>query len=66
MVVDTNACGQLDNLLDEAAERQPTLRESLALLVEREVARKDERRIEMGSTARGERPRCIRAASRPA
>ena len=38
---------QLDNLLDEAAERKLTLRESLAMLVEREVSRKDERRIEM-------------------
>ena len=38
---------QLDNLLDEAAEKKLTLRESLAMLVEREVARKDERRIEM-------------------
>ena len=38
---------QLDNLLDEAAEKKLTLRESLAMLVEREVSRKDERRIEM-------------------
>ncbi len=38
---------QLDNLLDEAAEKKLTLREALALLVEREVSRKDERRIEM-------------------
>ena len=38
---------QLDNLLDEAAEKKLTLREALAMLVEREVARKDERRIEM-------------------
>ena len=38
---------QLDNLLDEAAQRKLTLRESLAMLVEREVSRKDERRIEM-------------------
>ena len=38
---------QLDNLLDEAAERKLTLREALALFVEREVARKDERRIGM-------------------
>ena len=33
--------------LDEAAERKLTLRESLAMLVEREVSRKDERRTEM-------------------
>jgi DNA replication protein DnaC len=38
---------QLDSLLDEAAKRQLSLREALAFLVEREVARKDERRIEM-------------------
>ena len=38
---------QLDNLLDEAAKRELSLREALAFLVEREIARKDERRIEM-------------------
>src|ERR1700751_4288926 len=38
---------QLDSLLDEAAKRELTLREALAFLVEREVARKDERRVEM-------------------
>ena len=38
---------QLDSLLDEAAQRELTLRETLALLCEREIARKDERRIEM-------------------
>ena len=38
---------QLDSLLDEAAKRELTLREALAFLVAREVARKDERRIEM-------------------
>src|SRR6201987_1128224 len=38
---------QLDSLLDEAAKRELNLREALAFLVEREVARKDERRIEM-------------------
>jgi len=38
---------QLDSLLDEAAKRELTLREALVFLVEREVARKDERRIEM-------------------
>jgi len=37
----------LDTLLDEAARRELTLRETLAFLVEREVARKDERRVEM-------------------
>lgn len=40
---------QLDTLLDEAARRELTLRETLALLCQREVARKDERRIEMAS-----------------
>lgn len=38
---------QLDTLLDEAAKRELSLREALALLLEREVARKDERRIDM-------------------
>lgn len=38
---------QLDGLLDEAARRDLTLREALALLCEREIARKDERRISM-------------------
>ena len=38
---------QLDSLLDEAAEKQLTLREAVAFLVGREVARKDERRLEM-------------------
>jgi len=40
---------QLDSLLDEAARRELTLREAVALLCEREVARKDERRIEMAT-----------------
>jgi len=38
---------QLDNLLDEAGRKDLTLREALAFLCEREVARKDERRVEM-------------------
>jgi DNA replication protein DnaC len=38
---------QLDSLLDEAAKRELSLREALAFLIEREIARKDERRIEM-------------------
>jgi len=38
---------QLDSLLDEASRGELTLRESLALLCEREIARKDSRRIEM-------------------
>jgi DNA replication protein DnaC len=38
---------QLDSLLDEAAKREVSLREALAFLVEREIARKNERRIAM-------------------
>src|SRR5918994_6534101 len=38
---------QLDSLLDEAAKRELTLRETLTLFCGREIARKDERRIEM-------------------
>lgn len=38
----------LDALLDEAARQDLTLRETLAFLCEREIARKDERRIAMG------------------
>ncbi len=38
---------QLDGLLDEAARGEMTLREALAFLCEREIARKDQRRIEM-------------------
>ena len=39
---------QLDSLLDEAAREQMTLREALLFLTEREVARRDTRRIQMG------------------
>lgn len=38
---------QLDTLLDEAARQDLTMRETLAFLCQREIARKDERRIEM-------------------
>jgi len=38
---------QIDSLVDEAARRELTIREALALFCEREIARKDERRIEM-------------------
>lgn len=38
---------QLDSLLDEAARSNLSTREALALLCEREIARKDHRRIEM-------------------
>jgi DNA replication protein DnaC len=40
---------QLDSLLDEAGRKELTLRETVAFLCQREVARKDERRIEMAS-----------------
>ena len=40
---------QLDTLLDEAARSDMTLREALAFLVKREIARRDERRITMAS-----------------
>ena len=39
---------QLDTMLDEAARQELTLRETLAFLCQREIARKDERRIQMG------------------
>ena len=39
---------QLDSLLDEATRGELTLREALTFLCEREIARKDQRRIEMG------------------
>jgi len=41
---------QLDTLLDEAARRDLNLREGLAFLCEAEVARKDQRRIRMGTS----------------
>jgi len=41
---------QLDSLLDEAARRDLTLREALAFLCEREIARKEERRVEMATS----------------
>src|SRR4051812_50225542 len=40
---------QLDSLLDEAARREMTLREALAFICEREVARRNERRVEMAA-----------------
>lgn len=39
---------QLDSLLDEAARAKMTLRDALAFLCEREIARKDQRRVDMG------------------
>src|SRR6516165_8456240 len=38
---------QLDNLIDEAGRRELTIREALSLFCAREIARKDEHRIEM-------------------
>jgi DNA replication protein DnaC len=38
----------LESLLDEIARRELTLRDALVFLCEREIARKDERRIQMG------------------
>jgi len=38
---------QVDSLIDEAARRELSIREALSLFCEREIARKDERRIEM-------------------
>ena len=38
---------QLDSLIDEAGRRDLTIREALTLFCEREVARRDQRRIEM-------------------
>jgi DNA replication protein DnaC len=38
---------QLDNLIDEASRRELTIREALALFCEREIARRDQRRVDM-------------------
>lgn len=38
---------QLDSLIDEAGRRDLTIREALTLFCEREIARKDQRRIDM-------------------
>ncbi|WP_290428820.1 hypothetical protein [Roseateles amylovorans] len=43
---------QLDTLLDQASRADMTLREALQLLCAAEVARKDERRIQMGGPVR--------------
>ena len=40
---------QLDSLLDEAARRELSLREAIAFVCEREISRRNERRIEMAS-----------------
>lgn len=39
---------QLDNLIDEAGRRELTIREALTFFCEREISRKDQRRIDMG------------------
>ena len=39
---------RLDNLLDDAGRRELSLRDSLALLCEAEVAHREERRMRMG------------------
>jgi len=54
---------QLDNLLDEAARNNLSARETLALLCEREIARKDHRRIDMASSSPTSRRSRISAAS---
>ena len=41
---------QLDTLLDEAARKELNLREALTFLCEAEIARKDQRRIAMGTS----------------
>ena len=41
---------QLDSLLDEAARAEMNLREALTMLLTREIARKDQRRIEMAQS----------------
>jgi len=38
---------QLDNLIDEASRRELTIREALVLFCEREIARRDQRRVDM-------------------
>jgi DNA replication protein DnaC len=38
---------QLDSLIDEAGRREMTIREALTLFCEREIARRDQRRIDM-------------------
>ena len=43
----TAARDQLDNLLDEAVRGKMTLRDALAFLCQREIARKDQRRVDM-------------------
>ena len=57
---------QLDSLVDEAGRRELTIREALSFFCEREIARKDERRIEqdcpLPDSARSRRFRLCRPA----
>ena len=43
---------QLDSLIDEAGRRELTIREALTLFCEREVARRDQRRIQHSRSIR--------------
>lgn len=45
----TSIRDQLDSLIDEAARRELTLREAVGFLCEREISRRNERRIEMAT-----------------
>jgi DNA replication protein DnaC len=45
----TSIRDQLDNLIDEAARRELTLREAVGFLCEREISRRNERRVEMAT-----------------
>jgi hypothetical protein len=42
---------QLDSLIDEAARRELTIRDALALFCEREIVRRDQRRNVSGAAA---------------
>jgi DNA replication protein DnaC len=43
----TAICDQVDNLVDEAGRTELTIRDALTLFCEREIARRDQRRIDM-------------------
>lgn len=51
---------QLDTLLDQAGRAEMNLREALAMMCTAEIARKDERRIQMGLRSRTS-PTCARS-----
>jgi len=44
----TSLRDQLDSLIDEAGRRELTIRDALAMFCEREIGRRDQRRIDMG------------------